>query len=435
MLRRVFVLRRVPADVSLWLVFFVNGAVLSSWAPRIPVVKASLGLNDSALGIALFGIAAGSVPALLLTGLLLRRVPARTVCRFSGVAFAAGLPLIPLARSLPELTAALVMLGAASGTLDVAMNTAGVQREQTLYPKRILSRLHGGYSLGVLAGAGGGTLAAAINAPVLTQFLVVSAVLVGLVALSWQALPAATSPASAPQEPVRVRIPVPVLVLCFAIGALFLEGTVTDWSALLVSRDLGGGATTGAVAVTVFSIAMAASRTWGDRLVGAIGTRRLAVGGSALAGGALAVGASQPSPVVFLVAIAVVGLGLGPQFPLAISLAGRAARGDVGAATAAVTAVGYLAYLGGPPLVGLGGDQLGLPSTIGLAAAATAAVMVGAALCRFSLPRRPRDSSAPQLPASEHMAEMYLGNGEARHDRTSRGAGSTARRPQPQATR
>lgn len=51
------------SSVRLWTVFFINWTVLSSWAPRIPEVKDLLGLSDSELGIALFGIAAGSVPA------------------------------------------------------------------------------------------------------------------------------------------------------------------------------------------------------------------------------------------------------------------------------------------------------------------------------------------------------------------------------------
>ncbi|RDB49538.1 hypothetical protein DVB87_02295, partial [Tsukamurella tyrosinosolvens] len=76
--------RRTPLRpcplLGLWLVFFVNGAVLSSWAPRIPEVKDRLALSDPALGTALFGVAAGSLPALFLTDRLLRRVDGRVVC-------------------------------------------------------------------------------------------------------------------------------------------------------------------------------------------------------------------------------------------------------------------------------------------------------------------------------------------------------------------
>ncbi|OZF47725.1 hypothetical protein CH293_19510 [Rhodococcus sp. 14-2470-1b] len=48
--------------MALWIVFFVNGAVLASWAPRIPQVKSELSLTDGQMGWALLGVAAGSVP-------------------------------------------------------------------------------------------------------------------------------------------------------------------------------------------------------------------------------------------------------------------------------------------------------------------------------------------------------------------------------------
>jgi len=107
---------------SLWLVFFVNGAVLSSWAPRIPEVKDRLALSDSEFGLALLGIALGSVPAMLLVTRLLRRVSDIAVCSGAVLLFPAALPLIDLTTNLAGLTAVLMLLGAASGALDVAMN-------------------------------------------------------------------------------------------------------------------------------------------------------------------------------------------------------------------------------------------------------------------------------------------------------------------------
>lgn len=380
------VLRSITATSSLWLVFFVNGAVLSSWAPRIPAVAADLELTDGALGVALFGVAAGSVPTLLLTARVLRRVSAARMCRLSGFAFAAALPLIALATDLAQLTGALVVLGAASGALDVAMNTAGVHQERQIAPRRILSRLHGGYSVGVLAGSAGGALAAALNAPVLVHFGIVAVALLALMAICGPRLPDSSAPTGIAQigggAPARVRFP-SVLLLALAVGALLLEGTITDWSALLVARDLGAGATVGASAVVVFNLTMAVSRTFGDRLTTVIGVRALTVGGSVLAGLSLALGAAQPDPVVFLLAVALAGAGLGPLFPAVISAAGQASTGDVGTATATVTAVGYLAYLAGPPLVGLSAEQLGLATTITAAAAIAGLVMVLAASRTF----------------------------------------------------
>ena len=112
---------------SLWLVFFVNGAVLSSWAPRIPEVKDRLALSDSEFGLALLGIALGSVPAMLLITHLLRHASGIAVCSGAVLLFPAALPLIDLTTNLAGLTAVLMLLGAASGALDVAMNALAVR--------------------------------------------------------------------------------------------------------------------------------------------------------------------------------------------------------------------------------------------------------------------------------------------------------------------
>ena len=134
---------------SLWLVFFVNGAVLSSWAPRILEVKDRLALSDSEFGLALLGIALGSVPAMLLVTRLLPRASDIAVCSGAALLFPAALPLIDLTTNLAGLTAVLMLLGAASGALDVAMNALAV-RLQEKWGARILGRLHGAFSLGSL---------------------------------------------------------------------------------------------------------------------------------------------------------------------------------------------------------------------------------------------------------------------------------------------
>lgn len=157
---------------SLWLVFFVNGAVLSSWAPRIPEVKDRLALSDSEFGLALLG----SVAAMLLVTRLLRRVSDIAVCSGAVLLFPAALPLIDLTTNLADLTAVLMLLGAASGALDVAMNALAV-RLQEEWQARILGRLHGAFSLGVLAGTAGAAVAIRLGASVGTHFAAVSVAL------------------------------------------------------------------------------------------------------------------------------------------------------------------------------------------------------------------------------------------------------------------
>ena len=390
--------------ISLWLVFAVNGAVLASWAPRIPAVVESIGLSDRQLGAALFGVAAGSIPALLLTGWILRRVRAAPMCLVSGIAFAMSLPLIALATDSVTLTASLAVAGAASGALDVAMNTAAVQHEQRS-GHRVLSRLHGGYSAGVLAGSGSGALAAATAVPVSTHFTIAGVVLLLVLLGAVRGIPR-PEPAPTLVGPRRV-VRVPVLLLIVAVAALFVEGMVTDWSALLVSRDFAGGTALGGFAVTAFTLAMAFSRTIGDRAAATFGVSAVMFGGGALAGTALAVGGAQTYSGVFIAALALAGLGLGPLFPLLIRSAG-AVTGDVGRATATVSAIGYLAYLAGPPLVGLAAGRWGLPLTItyaGLIAAAVISISV-LSLPRNRMSRRSRGRTPCSTPAKRGSASV-----------------------------
>ncbi|WP_061712640.1 MFS transporter [Kocuria palustris] len=353
-------------SVCLWLVFFVNGAVLSSWAPRIPEVKNLLGLSDSELGIALFGIAAGSVPALLLTARLLDHLRSGPVCVVTAAIFSAALPLIGAAGNLWQLTGVLIVLGAASGVLDIAMNTAGIAYKQHT-GRRLLSRLHGGYSLGVLAGAGGGVIATHLRISVTEHFLAVAAVLVILALVCAPGLwaqPWGTAGRGAPEAPVAQRtrlFSLPLAIAVLAVSGLLIEGLITDWSALLITRDLQAPACLGASALALFSLAMFISRSAGDAVLNRIPEKTVLVAVAIVVASLVITGTLLAQPVVMVAAIGLIGLMLGPVFPLAVSRASRSNPGRAAAMTAQVSAVGYFAYLAGPPGIGLIAEGIGLP--------------------------------------------------------------------------
>ena len=88
-----------------------------------------------------------------------------------------GTLLLPgLADNGLQLFLALLVLGVASGALDVAMNAQGIEVERTLR-KPILSGLHGLWSVGLGLGAGAAALAAAAGLDPLPHFAIVAAVL------------------------------------------------------------------------------------------------------------------------------------------------------------------------------------------------------------------------------------------------------------------
>lgn len=337
--------RRLHASV--WLVFFVNGAVLSSWAPRIPDVATALSISDAHLGAALLGIAAGAIPAMAAAGPLARRLPVTGVC-----------------------------LGAASGLCDVTMNVLGIALQH--HRRRpLLSGLHSGYSLGVLFGASGAVAATLLGATVTMHFTVVSGVLLVMSAaaapaiLRFSAYTITLNSGSRPAaSPPRSRL-VPVVVVVLAISGLLAEGLITDWSALLLIRDMDAAASQGATTLTLFSLAMFVSRASADRLLRLAGERTLLTAAALITATSITIAALTANAWAMTAAIILTGLCLGPVFPLAI---GRASHhGDPARTTARVSILGYTAYLAGPPMIGLCAQGIGLPAAFTLTAILAAA--------------------------------------------------------------
>jgi MFS family permease len=359
--------------------FVLDGAVFGSWAARVPDVAAGVGAGHSTLGIALLCLSLGALVSMRFTGAWCARFGAGPVSAAAAVAVS-GTALLPgLVSSVPALCVALFVFGAATGMVNVAANSVGVQVEAAV-GRPILSGLHAGFSLGGLAGALlGGAVASVLG--VGAHLALVAAA--GLFVSAW-ALPALLGARRGTADPGAARLPdrtarrpTAVLVVLGAIAGCtaFGEGALTDWGALLLREHLGAPATVAAAGYAGFSLAMAAGRLAGGRLVLALGERCLLVGGAVLAAAGATAAVTTSSLAVALAGFVLVGLGLANVFPLAIARAGLlgGARG-----IALATTVGYTGLLGGPPAIGLLAESAGLPLAVGSVAvlALVAAVLV-----------------------------------------------------------
>src|SRR5436190_3165144 len=115
--------------------FLAHSLISGSWAARIPAIKQALDLSDGQLGLALFGMALGTLIGARLGGIVAARVGAWTVVRGGIPAFGGMLWLAALAGSLATLTAILVAFGVIAGSVDVAMNAeAAVVERQSARP-------------------------------------------------------------------------------------------------------------------------------------------------------------------------------------------------------------------------------------------------------------------------------------------------------------
>ena len=72
------------------------------------------------------------------------------------------------------------------------------------------------------------------------------------------------------------------------------------------------------------------------------------------------------------------GLGIANTIPLLFSAAARVPGTPPAIALAAVATTGYLGFLVGPPLIGLGAELTSLPVALGLVCSGCALLAVGA---------------------------------------------------------
>jgi MFS family permease len=358
-------LRRAHAATAL--VFFVHGAAIATWVPRIPAIKERLGLTEGSLGVALLGIAVGALVTMQLVGPLLARYGSRPVARVAAFANAALLLAPALAWNLPSLLVGLGLFGVSIGLLDPAMNAHGVVVEQRR-GRPIMAGLHSMWSIGGLVGAVTAGLAARAGWDPLLHFAVASAVLATVAALATrELLPAAVDAVGVPAAggqghrggAAASRWGRAVLLLGLIGFCSFLaEGTAADWSALYL-RDLGASPGAAAAGFAAFSLCMAAGRLVGDRLTSRLGPVRLVRDGSLVAAGGLGLGVVAGNELVAVAGFGLLGAGLAAVVPIAFSAAGNLG-GPGGVGIARVASLAYLGTLAGPPAVGFTAELISL---------------------------------------------------------------------------
>lgn len=340
-------------DAARWAistVFLLNGAGIGLWAAHVPTVQARMGIDTGMLSMVLLTVAAGALLAMPLMGGLTGRWGTRRMVLLSGFAFAAMTPLIMGAPSLPLLFIAAFLFGVSNGALDVAMN-ANASEVETARGLPTMSSFHGFFSLGGLFGAGIGGLLVGQglgHGQGALMVGVVTAVVLALSAPRVMGFAATHGAGSHFSLPRGAALSLGLLaLLCFAV-----EGALVDWSALLMQERTGATPASAALGFSAFSVAMAACRFAGDRLIVRFGALRIMViGGLAMFAG-LALAVASTHFVLSAVGFALVGLGAANVVPLLIGAAGRIPGMSAGNGVAAVATLGYGGLLLAPPVLG-----------------------------------------------------------------------------------
>ena len=389
--------QRLPAATrATYIAFIACGIPIASWASRLPQIRDRLHLTSADLGLVLLSIAAGSIAALLLAGVIVGRFHSRPTVTVMAVLH--GIAVVGLAFGylvgVVPVVAALCLFGFSAGAWDVAINVQGAAVERKL-GRAIMPRFHAGFSIGTVAGALVGAAMVALHVPVTVHLLVVGigvAVVVPFAVRSYipdtdapdaDALTAGgdpPAPAGAASALRRWLEPRTLLVGLVVLAFAFAEGAGIDWINLSLIDGYGQTAVVGTLGFAAFLTAMTIGRWFGDDLLSRYGRVAVIRGQAALAIAGVLVFVFSPVTALAFVGVLMWGLGASLGFPVGMSAAAdepAAAAGRV----SVVASIGYCAFLGGPPLVGYLGEHvtvlralIAVAVAVGLATLATGAL-------------------------------------------------------------
>lgn len=375
--------RRSPT-VATATAFVVLGVIIGTWASRIPAVRRSAGLDNFELGFALLAIAAGAVLAMPLVGRLVRPFGSGRLTAVGVAMCCLALPLASFAGGFATLALALLCLGASVGTLDVAMNAHAVAVEFAR-KRSLLGRFHAGYSVGALAGAGLGALAAAASIGARANFIAVAGACAVVCAalMRKRLLPRGETAGPRVRSKLRGVSRQLLLIGGLAFASLLAEGAATDWSAVYLQGSVKAGMAVGALGYAAFSLMMAAGRLFSDRATERFGAVAVVRSGGLLAAGGLALALISGQAATGVAGFALLGAGLAPIIPAVYRAAANTPGAAPGVGISLGATAGYLGFLLGPPAIGTASRLLGLRGALGIV---VLAALVVAAFARATAP-------------------------------------------------
>ena len=355
-----------PTQLAISVYFFICGLIFSSWASRIPAIKDHFSFNEAELGAVLFTLPLGALSALPFAGWVVQKLGSKRISIYSLIVYSISLFLISIANTVATLSVVLFLFGFIGNLANISMNTQGLVIQKVL-DKPILSKLHAMWSIGAFLAAAISGWTMKLNFTTSTHFILIA--LLGLLScLSVNKFLVKDQENNQPQKifvlPTKGLMLLGFICFCVAMS----EGAMADWSSLyyrMALKDLQKVSTTG---YTAFAFSMAIGRFMGDRLIQLFGYNRVLKlnGLFILIGMSLAL--AFHSSITVIIGFSLVGLGVSSVFPVVYILAAKNTSMAPSAALSAVSSVGFVGFLVGPPIIGFIAQQTGLRLALGIVA-------------------------------------------------------------------
>lgn len=337
--------------IRISLFFFFYGFIFATWAARIPSIQQRLDLSETQLGAVLLAMPVGSFITLPFSGYLTSKIGSRKVVMGASFMYGCILLGIGFSHAIWQLAVCLFLFGSSGNMMNIAVNTQALSLEK-LYRKTIISSFHGMWSVAGLAAAFLGTYLMGKAFPVSSHFLLVSmiAIISFLLCSPYLLKEKLQKQEKRPFfiKPDKAFWGLGIIAFC----SMICQGAMFDWSGVYFRKVVLAQPAFIGVGYTAFMISMTAIRFITDWLTEHLGFKKIIVicGICTTAGLLLAVFFPYLLPATF--GMLFVGMGVSPGVPLVFSAAGKSKILPPPVAIAAVSSIGMIGLLIGPPIIG-----------------------------------------------------------------------------------
>lgn len=358
--------------------FALGGVSLATWGPRLPSLRTDLQLSYDSLGLLVAAVTVGSISGLVSASAILAWLGPRRGMWLTLWIDALGIAIIGFSasvlQSVPIATIGFICVGFGIGAVDVMMNVQGAAVERAA-GKTLMPLMHAAWSAGAVVGSGIGAGCAALGISVGWQLVAESILIAAIAAIAVQFIPRANHAESTEAKPpvgqrirswfagwTDVRLLMIGLVM---LGVELGEGSANNWLTLAVRDDHHQTDAIAALFFTAFAVGETLARILGGPLVDRVGRVRTVRFTTALGVVGMLLFILGGSSWLILIGVLLWAVGVSMGFPLGMSAAADSGPNPA-ARVSVVASIGYLANLGGPPVVGFLAQSFGLLNALWL---------------------------------------------------------------------
>lgn len=340
--------------------FFLAGFAMAAWAPLVPYLKVRLNITHLELSQIILLMGAGSIVGMLATSQLIKLLGVRKALFSSAVVLLLSIVFLVNADSYYMAAAAISAYGITIGCMEVGSNIYGTLLESE-YKKVLMPSMHGFYSTGEIVSLS--IIALLLHVSFEIEWAIIAPVLVVFAVFVFLSQHLSGQKTYQKETFALPRGVVLILALLSSF-ILMVEGSMLDWSALLMMQKTDLSINLSSSAYIVLVIFLAVGRFAGSSMIDRFGIFKVLFVGLGVSISALAMIFMTENLYMLYIYFAILGLGMANVLPIVISLSGRQKKMSTVAAISSVSSCGYGALIIGPALIGFIAEHSSLNSAI-----------------------------------------------------------------------